>query len=408
MARDAAHAPVESAPLLRPEEGLRLILEHTPALAVERLPVAADLLGRVLAADVEAAVSLPPFATSAMDGYAVRAADLAAGSLPIAFRLGAGDRPQPLPPGAAAGIATGAPLPDGADAVVPIEDAREDDGALVADSPRAGAHIRALGGDVRAGDPVARTGARLSPALLAAISATGVSHVAVARRPRVAALATGSELVPLGRPLAPGQIYESNVTAIVAQAREAGADVTIGETVVDDRAATQEAFARALASADLVVSSGGVSVGPHDYVKPALLALGVREVFWRLAHKPGKPLWFGVAPEGALVFGLPGNPVSSIVCFQLFVRPALAAMQHGRVQERPVARLAEPVARLRVRDHAVRCTLTASPEGMVLRPLGPQDSHMIVHASGADAIALIDAGDGVAAAGTLVEYLPLR
>jgi molybdopterin molybdotransferase len=408
MARDAAHAPVESAPLLRPEEGLRLILEHTPALAVERLPVSADLLGRVLAADVEAAVSLPPFATSAMDGYAVRAADLAAGSLPIAFRLGAGDRPQPLPPGAAAGIATGAPLPDGADAVVPIEDAREDDGALVADPPRAGAHVRALGGDVRAGDPVARTGARLSPALLAAISATGVSHVAVARRPRVAALATGSELVPLGRPLAPGQIYESNVTAIVAQAREAGADVTIGETVVDDRAATQEAFARALASADLVVSSGGVSVGPHDYVKPALLALGVREVFWRLAHKPGKPLWFGVAPEGALVFGLPGNPVSSIVCFQLFVRPALAAMQHGRVQERPVARLAEPVARLRVRDHAVRCTLTASPEGMVLRPLGPQDSHMIVHASGADAIALIDAGDGVAAAGTLVEYLPLR
>jgi molybdopterin molybdotransferase len=408
MARDVASAPVEGAPLLRPGEALRLILAHTPALAVEQLAVSADLLGRVLAADVAAAVSLPPFATSAMDGYAVRAADLAAGSVPIAFRLGAGDRPQPLPPGSAAGIATGAPLPDGADAVVPIEDAREDDGALVADPPQSGAHIRGLGGDVRAGAVVARTGSRLTPALLAAISATGVSHVGVARRPRVAALATGSELVRLGRPLEPGQIYESNVTAIVAQAREAGADVTIGETVVDDRAATQEAFARALASADLVVSSGGVSVGPHDYVKPALLALGVREVFWRLAHKPGKPLWFGVAPEGALVFGLPGNPVSSIVCFQLFVRPALAAMQHGRVQERPVARLAEPVARLRMRDHAVRCTLQAAPEGMLLRPLGPQDSHMIVHASGADAIALIDAGAGDAAAGTLVEYLPLR
>ena len=408
MAREVAPAPVEGAPLLRPGEALRLILKHSPALAVERLPVSADLVGRVLAADVEAAVSLPPFATSAMDGYAVRAADLAAGSVPIAFRLGAGDRPQPLPPGAAAGIATGAPLPEGADAVVPIEDAHEDDGLLVADPPRAGAHIRALGGDVRTGDTVGRAGSRLNPALLAAISATGVSHIAVARRPRVAALATGSELVPLGRPLEPGQIYESNVTAIVAQAREAGAEVTIGETVVDDRAATQEAFGRALASADLVVSSGGVSVGPHDYVKPALLALGVREVFWRLAHKPGKPLWFGVAPGGALVFGLPGNPVSSIVCFQLFVRPALAAMQHGRVDARPVAQLAEPVARLRVRDHAVRCTLSASPEGMLLRPVGPQDSHMIVHASGADAIALIDAGDGEAAAGTLVEYLPLR
>lgn len=408
MAREVAPAPVEGAPLLRPGEALRLILEHSPALAVERLPVSADLLGRVLAADVAAAVSLPPFATSAMDGYAVRAADLAAGSVPIAFRLGAGDRPQPLPPGAAAGIATGAPLPEGADAVVPIEDAYEDDGALVADPPRAGAHIRGLGGDVRTGELVGRAGSRLNPALLAAISATGVSHIAVARRPRVAALATGSELVPLGRPLEPGQIYESNVTAIVAQAREAGAEVTIGETIVDDRAATQEAFGRALASSDLVVSSGGVSVGPHDYVKPALLALGVREVFWRLAHKPGKPLWFGVAPGGALVFGLPGNPVSSIVCFQLFVRPALAAMQHGRVDARPVARLAEPVARLRVRDHAVRCTLSASSEGMLLRPVGPQDSHMIVHASGADAIALIDAGDGEAAAGTVVEYLPLR
>ncbi len=408
MAREVAPAPVDGAPLLRPGEALRLILEHSPALPVERLPVSADLVGRVLAADVAAAVSLPPFATSAMDGYAVRAADLAAGSVPIAFRLGAGDRPQPLPPGAAAGIATGAPLPEGADAVVPIEDAHEDGGALVADPPRAGAHIRALGGDVRTGDLVGRAGSRLNPALLAAISATGVSHIAVARRPRVAALATGSELVPLGRPLEPGQIYESNVTAIVAQAREAGAEVTIGETVVDDRAATQDAFGRALASADLVVSSGGVSVGPHDYVKPALLALGVREVFWRLAHKPGKPLWFGVAPGGALVFGLPGNPVSSIVCFQLFVRPALAAMQHGRVDTRPVARLAEPVARLRVRDHAVRCTLEASSEGMLLRPVGPQDSHMIVHASGADAIALIDAGDGEAAAGTLVEYLPLR
>ena len=408
MARDVAPAPVDGSPLLRPGEAMRLILEHTPALEVEQLPVSADLAGRVLAANVAAAVSLPPFATSAMDGYAVRAADLGAGGVPIAFRLAAGDRPQPLAPGTAAGIATGAPLPEGADAVVPIEDAREEDGALVADPPRAGAHIRALGGDVRAGDVVGRAGSGLNPALLAAISATGVTHVAVARRARLAALATGSELVPLGRPLEPGQIYESNMTAIVAQAREAGAEVTVAETVADDREATQDAFARALASADIVVSSGGVSVGPHDYVKPVLAALGVREVFWRLAHKPGKPLWFGVAPGGALVFGLPGNPVSSIVCFQLFVRPALAAMQHGTPAARPVARLAAPVARLRVRDHAVRCRLSPSAEGMMLHPAGPQDSHMIVHAAGADAVALIDAGDGEAPAGTVVEYLPLR
>ena len=401
-------SPPSSPPLLRPAEGLRLILEHTPALPVEEVPLSADLAGRVLAADVRAAVSLPPFDTSAMDGYTVRAADLRDGGVPIAFRLGAGDRPRPLPPGTAAGIATGAPLPEGADAVVPVEVAREQDGLLVADPPRVGAHVRERGGDVREGDLVGAAGTRLTPALLAAISATGVGMVTVARRPRVAVLATGSELVPVGQPLEPGQIYESNMTSIVAQARIAGAEVVAASIVVDDREATREAFARAIAGADVVVSSGGVSVGPHDHVKPAMAALGVREVFWRLAHKPGKPLWFGVAENRALVFGLPGNPVSSLVCFELFLRPALAALQHGRAPERPVARLAEPIERLRVRDHAVRCRLTASPQGMQLHPLGPQDSHLIVHAAGADAIALIDAGDGEAAAGELVEYVPIR
>jgi molybdopterin molybdotransferase len=401
-------AAASSAPLLRPAEGLRLILAQAPALDVEEVAVSADLAGRVLAADVRAAVSLPPFDTSAMDGYTVRAADLGAGGVPIAFRLGAGDRPRPLPPGAAAGIATGAPLPDGADAVVPVEHAREEEGLLVAEPPAVGAHIRERGGDVREGDVVGAAGTLLTPALLAAISATGVGTVTVSRRPRLAALATGSELVRVGRPLEPGQIYESNLTSIVAQARGAGAEVVAAATVADDRDATREAFARAIAAADVVVSSGGVSVGPHDHVKPVMAALGVREVFWRLAHKPGKPLWFGVAEDGTLVFGLPGNPVSSLVCFELFLRPALAAMQHGRPPERPVARLAEPVKRLPGRDHAVRCRLAASSDGMQLHPLGPQDSHLIVHAAGADAIALVDAGEGEAPAGELVEYVPLR
>jgi molybdopterin molybdotransferase len=401
-------AAPSSAPLLRPAEGLRLILAQAPALDIEEVAVSADLAGRVLAADVRAAVSLPPFDTSAMDGYTVRAADLGAGGVPIAFRLGAGDRPRPLPPGAAAGIATGAPLPDGADAVVPVEHAREEEGLLVAESPAVGAHIRERGGDVREGDVVGAAGTLLTPALLAAISATGVGTVTVSRRPRLAALATGSELVRVGRPLEPGQIYESNLTSIVAQARGAGAEVVAAATVADDRDATREAFARAIAAADVVVSSGGVSVGPHDHVKPVMAALGVREVFWRLAHKPGKPLWFGVAEDGTLVFGLPGNPVSSLVCFELFLRPALAAMQHGRPPERPVARLAEPVKRLPGRDHAVRCRLAASSDGMQLHPLGPQDSHLIVHAAGADAIALVDAGEGEAPAGEVVEYVPLR
>jgi molybdopterin molybdotransferase len=392
--------------VLTPAEALAQILERVPRMGDEEAAVSPALAGRVLTAEVSAEVSLPPFATSAMDGYAVRAAELGDGPVPIAFRLAAGDAPRPLPAGAAAGIATGAPMPPGADAVVPVEDAEEVEDALRAGRPEIGAHIRPAGGDVESGRVVAAAGRLLTPALLAAIAAVGTARVRVARRPRLAAIATGSELVRAGERLAPGQIYESNLTAIVAQAERAGAEVVAAEIVPDDRAATEAAFAAALA-ADLVVSSGGVSVGPHDHVKGALDALGVREVFWRVAHKPGKPLWFGVAPSGALVFGVPGNPVSSLVCFELFVRPALMAMQGAPKEPRPVARLAAPVARLETRDHAVRCRLRAGPEGMELEPGGPQDSHLIVHASGADAVALIGAGGGEVPAGTLVEYVPL-
>jgi molybdopterin molybdotransferase len=393
--------------MLSQADALDLIRARSPQLAAAEEPVDWRLAGRVLAGDVHAVVDLPPFATSSMDGYAVRAADVDNGPVPIAFRVAAGDRPGRLPAGAASGIATGAPLPHGADAVVPVEDAREQDGALVASAPEPGAWIRPAGQDVRRGEAVAAAGAGLHPALLAAMAAAGVERVRVMQRPRVSALATGSELVTAGRPLEPGQIYESNVTAIAAQATRAGADVTVAGIVPDDRARTEAAFGEALEGSDVVVSSGGVSVGPHDHVKPALLALGVEEVFWQVAHKPGKPLWFGVAPGGALVFGLPGNPVSSLVCFELFVREALDAMQGVARRPRPVARLAEPVRRLASRDHAIRCRLLPGPDGMELHPHGAQDSHLIVHAGGADAVALVAKGEGEAPAGTLVEYLPL-
>jgi molybdopterin molybdotransferase len=410
----AAQAPAARPPppddgglrVLSPAEALAAILERVARLDDEEVAVSPALAGRVLAADVRAAVSLPPFATSAMDGYAVRAAELGDGPVPIAFRLAAGDAPQPLPVGAVAGIATGAPMPPGADAVVPVEDAEEVEGALRAGRPQLGAHIRPAGGDVESGRVVAASGRVLTPALLAAVAAVGAATVRVARRPRVAAIATGSELVRAGAPLEPGQIYESNLTAIVAQSERAGAEVVAARIVPDDRAETEAAFAEAL-DADVVVSSGGVSVGPHDHVKGALDALGVTEVFWRVAHKPGKPLWFGVAPSGALVFGVPGNPVSSLVCFELFVRPALRALQGAAQEPRPVARLAGPVARLATRDHAVRCRLRPGDGGMELDPGGPQDSHLIVHASGADAVALIEAGAGEVPAGTLVEYVTL-
>jgi molybdopterin molybdotransferase len=392
--------------LLSVERALELIRDHAPRIGTSRHPIGHRLAGRVLAADVVAAVDLPPFATSSMDGYAVRAAELGGEPLPIAFRIAAGDRPGELPIGSAAGIATGAPLPEGADAIVPIEEAEERDG-LVAEPTTPGACIRRAAEDVAAGQTIARTGDMLTPALLAAIASAGAATVEVCERPRIAVLATGSELVAPGLPLEPGQIYESNAIAIAAQAVRAGAEVATAAMVIDDRDATEAAFAAAIADADVVVSSGGVSVGPHDHVKPALDALGVREVFWRIAHKPGKPLWFGVAGDGTPVFGLPGNPVSSLVCFELFVRAALDAMQGVAPRPRPRARLATPVRRLATRDHAVRCRLVSGADGMELHADGAQESHLIVHAAAADAIALVSAGTGHTEAGLIVEYLPL-
>ncbi len=392
--------------MLTPAEALEIILARTPALPAERVPVSPTLVGRVVAAPARAAVSLPPFSTSSMDGYAVRAAELGNGPVPIALRIAAGDRPSPLAPGTAAGIATGAPVPDGADAIVPIEVTEERDGGLVAERPAVGACIRTMGEDVRAGDTVIGEGIVLSPAALAALASAGVSEIEVARRPRVAAIATGSELVAAGIPLEPGQIYESNLTSVTAQALRCGAELPLTEVVRDDQQAIADTLERAL-TADVVISSGGVSVGPHDYVKPALLGLGVEEVFWRVAHKPGKPLWFGVAGSGALVFGVPGNPVSSLVCFELFIRPALLRMQGAAPPLRPVARLTHAVKRLRDRDHAMRCTLSPGPDGMQLDPQRSQESHLIAHAAHANAIAFVDHGEGELPAGSLVEYVLL-
>ena len=222
--------------MISPAQAVDLIRETSPRLAVEDLPVGPDLVGRVLAADVHAAVSLPPFSTSAMDGYAVRAAELGNGPLPIAFRIAAGDAPQELPAGSASGIATGAPLPPGADAVVPIEEAEEVDGGLVATATRPGAHIRPAGGDIEAGGLVAPAGTVLSPSVVAAIAASGVGAVRVSALPRVAVLATGSELTPPGEPLKPGRIYESNLASITALAARAGVEVTVHGVVPDDRA----------------------------------------------------------------------------------------------------------------------------------------------------------------------------
>jgi molybdopterin molybdotransferase len=390
------------------EKAQRLILERVEALGAERVALAAAA-GRVAAADVSAAVDLPPFDSSAMDGYALRAEN-APGRLPIVARIAAG-RPadRALGPGEAMAIATGGVVPEGADAVIRLEDVAEEDNML--DVPRAvsvGENVRPRGGDVRRGDTVVAAGTRLGPAQLGALAAAGAPDVAVSRRPRAVVLSTGTELRAPGEPLAPGAIYEANGVLLSAALWTAGAEVERLAPVADDPAEHRLALERAL-SADVVVTSGGVSVGPHDLVRTAGAELGVEEVFWRVAVRPGKPVSFGVRGR-TLVFGLPGNPVSALVGFELFVRPAVLALQGA---ERPLPRfergaLTTSVRRSPERDGLQRARTRAGEDGAIeVEPLSGQESHMIARAAGADALVLVPRGDGSLPAGAAVRYLRL-
>jgi molybdopterin molybdotransferase len=389
------------------EEALELVLERAVPLVTESVDLS-HAAGRVLASDATAPVDLPPFPSSAMDGFAVRSVDTP-GTLEIAFRVAAGaPATEPLPVGAAAAIATGGVVPDGADAVVPVELAVEENGRVEIESGSApGAHVRPRGGDVVAGGTVVTAGTRLGAWHVGALAAAGIARVECARRPRVAVLATGSELRPPGSKLEPGQIFESNRVLLGAALAAAGADVELHPVVPDDETAHQEAVERGL-KGDVLVTSGGVSMGPHDLVRRIAQGLGVREVFWGVAVKPGKPLAFGVR-ERTLVFGLPGNPVSSLVGAVLFVCPALLALQ-GASDPGPAfetGRAAVPLRRNEQRDEFARARRRRDSEGTVLEPLTGQESHMIVRAAAADALVHVPRGAGEVPAGAPVRYLAL-
>jgi molybdopterin molybdotransferase len=384
------------------------VLARVRPLGPEEVQVV-DAAGRVLAEDVRTAVDLPPFPSSAMDGFAVRAADTP-GRLTVAARIAAG-RPadRALRQGEAMAIATGGVVPDGADAVVPIERVVTEDN-MVSTPARVvrGENVRPRGGDVAAGSVVLERGTRLGAAQVGALAAAGIVQVSCGSRPRVALLTTGTELQRPGVPLEPGQIYESNGAMLAAALGAAGGEVTRLEPVEDDPEAHERALEHALA-AEVVVTSGGVSVGPHDLVRSAAAGLGVEEVFWGVAVKPGKPLSFGVRGD-TLVFGLPGNPVSSLVGCELFVRPALLALQ-GAADPAPrfhVGRLARPASRNPHRDELLRARSSASDEGVVLDPVAGQESHMIVRAAGADALVLAPRGEGELPSGATVRYLTLE
>ncbi len=396
------------AELLTIEQAQRLVLERVTPLPAERVPLE-QAAGRVLAESARAMVDLPPFPSSAMDGFALRAADTPA-KLPVAFRIAAGrPSPRPLQPGEAMGIATGGVVPEGADAVIPIEYVVERDNEVeIGKVVAPGANVRPRAGDLRAGAEVVAAGTRLGPAQLGALAAAGVAEVECGAVPRAAVLATGTELRRPGEPLEPGEVYEANGLILETQLRSAGASVERLAAVADDEDAHRAALARGLEH-DLLVTSGGVSVGPHDLVRAIEAELGVDEVFWRVAVKPGKPVSFGVR-ERTLVFGLPGNPVSSLVGFELFVRPAVLALQsHADPLPRfEPGRLAVATRRSADRDQLVRARTRAGDGGALeLEPLAGQESHMIARAAAADALVLLPRGEGELAAGSPVRYLRL-
>ena len=391
--------------LLPVADALAAILARAEPLSLERVPLA-EAAGRVLAEPAVSRVDLPPFPSSSMDGFALRAADTP-GTLDVVGKVAAG-RPESrvLGAGEAIDISTGGVVPEGADAVVPIERVVvRGDRVEVPDPVASEANVRERGGDVRAGTTVHGAGARLTPARLAALAACGIAEVAVCRRPRVAIAVTGTELRSPGDELEPGQIFESNGVMLEAALLATGATVERLGVAEDSEHALGAVLSRALA-ADVVVTSGGVSVGPHDLVRRVLAELGVVEVFWGVSMRPGKPLAFGTRGR-TLVFGLPGNPVSSLVGGLLFVRPALLALQGDPHPEPPFrpGTLAREVRPRPERDDFVRAKVSWREDGPLLDPILGQESHMIVQTSVADVLVHVPRGEEPLPAGSRVGFL---
>jgi molybdopterin molybdotransferase len=413
-------------PLMAIDTAIDLILAEVGALPAEDVPLAAAA-GRYLAEPMIATLDLPPFTNASMDGYALRAADTP-GSLTVVGESAAGAPfAGMVAPGEAVAISTGAAMPEGADAVAPIEwigAATTSANGMSVELPRP-VHrdhaVRRAGSDVTYGSEVLAAGVRIGPAQIGAAASLGLSSLRCGSLPRVAALTTGSELRKPGERLAPGQIYNSNGPLLGAALASAGAEVTLIPHAADTREAHREAIEQALAN-DVVISTGGVSVGAHDIVREIERELGVRELFWGVALRPGKPLSFGIRepspggeggrwpagqrPQHTLVFGIPGNPVSVLVCFELFVRPALAALQ-GASRPRPAftrGTLAAGVDRNPERDELIRVRHTSDGR---IEPLRGQHSHQLAITAQAEGLARIPAGSGTLAAGHEVAYLPL-
>jgi molybdopterin molybdotransferase len=392
------------------DEALELVLDGLLPLGVERVPLT-EASGRVAAEPATSAVDLPPFDRSAMDGYAVRAADTAPGvALRLAGGVAAGEvATAELEPGTAARVSTGAALPPGADTVLQSELAEERDGRVTpARALTPGTHVRYRGEDLEAGFVLAAPGDVLTLPRISALASAGVGEVAVYRRPRLDVIVTGSELLPLGAPPEPGRIHESNGLMIRLLAARAGAQVVDHGVIGDDRDATIAAVEAGLGG-DVLVVSGGVSVGPHDHVKPAFEACGVEEVFWRVRIKPGKPLWFGRRGD-TLVFGLPGNPLSTIVCFSVFIAPALRRLG-GERDARPAYEAGRLTTAARASDgrtEFLTAALRPGADGVLeATPTERQGSHLTGALGQSDGFAIAPDDVGELPAGAPVDVLRL-
>jgi molybdopterin molybdotransferase len=399
---------VSAYPLVDADAAASLVLERTPVLRAEQIPLI-DCYGRVLAQNVVAPAPLPAFPSSAVDGFAVRALD-GGRSLRVAGESAAG-RPseRDLEPGTAIRILTGGVLPAGADCVVMLEDVNLDgDAVTVPGGLKPGQNFHAPGADLRAGERVLPAGSSLGPAEIGLAAALGLAELPVGRRPRVALMSTGDELVEVGARPGRGQIPDSNRWALLAALREAGAEVRLLGIGPDEPEALRRLVSGALPEADVLVTSGGVSVGTHDLVKPLLESLGDVHV-GRVKLKPGKPFTFATLPDGKLAFGLPGFPVSSLVTFEVFVRPALRKMQGHAQLNRPTlpVRLGYDARATVDRTEYQRVTLKRDGRDLVAVSTGSQSSSRLMSLAGAHALVRIPPGDQGLNEGTIVEAMIL-
>ena len=395
-------------------DATRRILEEARVLEPENLALL-EAQGRVLRAAQTASRRRPPWDNAAMDGFAVRADELP-GELPIAGVIAAGaTADDKLEPGTCLKIMTGAPMPAGADSVIMRENVHEEHGkARFADKPTRGSHIRRAGEDVEAGSLLLPEGCLLGPGELAILAAQGITKVPVTRRPRVVILSTGDELVPLGAEPSEGQIINSNNINLAAQTREAGA-IPIDAGIVADRLQDTVRGLRACSDYDVLITSGGVSVGDFDHVKTAFEEVGIQIAFWKVAIKPGKPVAFGIRERGPgsrpqLVFGLPGNPASSLVSFELFVRPLLRSMLgHGETaRDRVSVKLAVTIEKAPGQTHFVRAQVQRQDDALVATPLPKQGSGMLRSMVSVDCLLILAAEERVFPAGSTVPALALR